>query len=55
MNFLHIGLSLAVGFVVGLLVGRNNPSLASAAAKYVASVKTDFDAAVAKVNAKLGR
>lgn len=48
-------LCLIVGGVIGLLVGRNNPSLAAAAAKYVASAKADFDAAVAKVNAKLGR
>ena len=41
--------------VAGLLIGRNNPTLAAAAAKYVASLKTDFDAAVAKVQAKLHR
>ena len=55
MNVLHVGLSLAVGFVVGLLVGRNNPSIAAAAAMYVKSVRSDFDAAVAKVQAKVRR
>jgi hypothetical protein len=55
MNLLHVGLSLAVGFVVGLLVGRNNPSIAAAAATYVKSVKSEFDAAVAKAQAKLHR
>ena len=39
--------------VAGLLIGRNNPSLAAAAAKYVAVAKSEFDAAVAKVQAKL--
>lgn len=42
-----------LGVVAGLMIGRNNPSLAAAAAKYVASAKADFDAAVAKVQAKL--
>lgn len=52
MDLMHI-VSLVVGFAAGLVVGRHNPSLAAAAAKYVASVKSDFDAAVAKVQAKV--
>lgn len=55
MNLLHVFGALIVGGVVGLLVGRNNPSLAAAAAKYVASARAEFDAAVAKVQAKLHR
>lgn len=48
-------IAAVLGVGAGLLIGRNNPSLAAAAAKYVASVKSEFDAAVAKVNAKLHR
>lgn len=39
--------------VAGLLIGRKNPTLAAAAAKYVASAKIEFDAAVAKAQAKV--
>lgn len=53
MNVMQGLLIAAAAFTAGLVVGRHNPSLAAAAAKYVATAKNRFDEAVAKAQAKL--
>ena len=42
-----------IAFVAGALVGRKNPTLASAAAKIVSSFKDEAEAAIAKAKAKI--
>lgn len=46
-------LLVAAALVAGALIGRHNPSLASAAAKLVATFKAEADAAIAKAEAKI--
>ena len=48
MTAILVILALVIGFGVGLLVGRKNPSLADAAAKLANSAKDQADAAIAK-------